>query len=143
MDDAGRACYPLSVVIRRPPSLLHAFVASLAMIVYGSAVVASGAGTVPSNVNSPVPLPDDGIDHSEQVGAPHAPRHEGAVSQREGRTVFAVAPFSALPLAVLPTVTLPGPDQIARRRASEPQPTQASVASASHRTSRGPPLLTA
>jgi hypothetical protein len=127
-------------VSRRPPPLLLTVFASLVAVVYAVAAVASGAGAVPSNANAP--LSDDAIDHSEQVGAPHAPRHEGVVNrQREGRTVFAGAPFSVLPLAVLPTRELPAPQQVARRSAFEPERVQGSVACASHRTSRGPPLL--
>lgn len=140
MDGARRACYPLRVVPRRPPPLLLSVFASLAAIVYAIAAVASGAGAVPSNANAP--LSDDAIDHSDQVGAPHAPRHEGVVNrQREGRTVFAAAPFSVLPLAVLPTVGMPARERIAGRLAFEPEHVQGSVAGASHRTSRGPPLL--
>jgi len=145
MDGARGACYPLRVVSRRPPPLLLAFVASLAAIVYATGVVASGAGAVPSTANGSLP-PDDAIDHSEQVGAPHAPRSEGAGvvnRHREGRTVFAAAPFSTPPLAVLPTTELPARDHCARRHVFEPERVQGSVAGASHRTSRGPPLLAA
>ena len=107
---------------------------------YATAVVASGAGAVPSNAKGP--LPDDAIDHSEQVGAPHAPRHEGVLSrQREGRTVFSGAPLPILPLAILSALPLPTPDAVGRPFVFEPERPQASVAPVSHRTSRGPPLL--
>lgn len=108
------------------------------------AAVAMGAGAVAASDVQQGETPADLIDHSDHVGAPHAPRSDDSLGrQREGRVSHVVAPLTVLSVAFPSTVWAPPLLGPGRRFVVEFDSSRADVACTSDRTSRGPPAFDA